>query len=118
MAAAATAEAESCGAPPAEGSDGRGARASYAHAAAATSPSVANRGTDHVHDTERLAATGDGKHGADSQGEQAGLSTRGRWVCQDGVKVAVESLFHGKARANAIEGVIGGDHSAQDGGRL
>src|SRR2546422_9245184 len=58
MAAAATAEAESCGVPLADGSDGRGARASYAHAAAATSPSVANRGTDLTSDTGRLTAAG------------------------------------------------------------
>src|SRR6266699_931392 len=46
-------------------------RASYAHAAAATSPRVANRGTDLTSDTGRLAATGDGKHAADRVDQQA-----------------------------------------------
>src|SRR2546430_1210101 len=61
-------------------------RASYAHAAAATRPSVANRGTDLTSDTGRLAATGDREHGADSEGQQAGLRARGRCQCQDCVK--------------------------------
>src|SRR6266516_454643 len=93
------------------GPDGR--RASYTHAAVATTPTVANRGTNLTSDTGRLAATGDREHGADSEGQQAGLRARGRCKCQDCVKSWAASLPHAKTRKHTIEHVVGRHHADQ-----
>src|SRR5690242_11905414 len=71
--AALIAIAESCGARATAGSDGT--RASYTHAAVATTASVASPGTDLTIDTGRLTEEGDGKHGADCEGRQLEGST-------------------------------------------
>src|SRR6266550_4158762 len=76
------------------GPDGR--RASYTHAAVATTPTVANRGTNLTSDTGRLAATGDREHGADSEGQQAGLRARGRCCVHAVIPRHVERVHLGE----------------------
>src|SRR5258706_10961801 len=90
----------------------RETRASYAHAAAATSPTMAHRDTDLTSDIGASGRRGEGEHGPDSQGQQAALLKSG----PANVRAASRpggSLPHAKTREHAIQDVIGGDHADQ-----